>query len=126
MQIIYKMTRINCGIPPADLTDKHLLAEHREIKRIPNTIKSGKANLTDIPTTFCLGPGHVKFFYNKLFYLRKRYIEIYTECIKRGFNVTNFIEAFDKLPTNLCFDYQPTKADKQLIKNRIAEKLFKN
>ena len=30
------MTRINCGIPPEELSDKHLLAEHREIKRIPN------------------------------------------------------------------------------------------
>jgi hypothetical protein len=33
------MTRINTGIPPKELTDKHLLAEHREIKRIPNCIK---------------------------------------------------------------------------------------
>lgn len=26
------MTRINCGIPPAELTREHLIAEHREIK----------------------------------------------------------------------------------------------
>ena len=33
------MTRINAGIPPKKLTNRHLLAEHREIKRIPNVIK---------------------------------------------------------------------------------------
>jgi len=26
------MTRINVGIPPAELTNQHLIAEHREIK----------------------------------------------------------------------------------------------
>ena len=31
------MTRINVGIPPTELTDRHLLAEHREIKRIQNS-----------------------------------------------------------------------------------------
>jgi len=32
------MTRINL-IPVSELTDEHLLAEHRELKRIPNLIK---------------------------------------------------------------------------------------
>jgi hypothetical protein len=31
------MTRINL-IPVEELTDQHLLAEHREIKRIPNAV----------------------------------------------------------------------------------------
>jgi hypothetical protein len=38
------MTRINL-IPVNELTDQHLLAEHREIKRIPNVILSGRYNL---------------------------------------------------------------------------------
>ena len=58
------MTRINVGIPPEELTDKHLLAEHREIKRIPNCIAKGKYNMDGIPDRFKLGKGHVKFFYN--------------------------------------------------------------
>ena len=33
------MTRINVGILPKELSNKHLIAEHREIKRIPNCIK---------------------------------------------------------------------------------------
>ena len=117
------MTRINCGIQPAQLSDAHLIAEHREIKRIPNTIKSGKAKVENIPSSFRLGEGHVKFFYNKLFYLRKRYIQLYKECIRRGFNVTNFIEAFDGLPTDLCYDYEPTENDKAIIQARITERL---
>ena len=57
------MTRINT-IPPQELCDKHLMAEIREITRIPNTIKTGKAIIANIPDTFRLGSGHVKFFYD--------------------------------------------------------------
>ena len=56
------MTRINAGIPPVELTDKHLIAEHREIKRIPNLISKGKYNMNGQPSEFKLGIGHVKFF----------------------------------------------------------------
>lgn len=38
------MTRINI-VPVEKLYDQHLLAEHREIKRIPNVIKQGKYSL---------------------------------------------------------------------------------
>ena len=78
------MTRINCGIPPAELVDKHLIAEHREIKRIPNCIKKGRYNLTGQPDKFTLGTGHVKFFYDKLGYLKRRYESIYKECITQA------------------------------------------
>ena len=46
------MTRINVGIPPADLVNQHLIAEHREIKRIPNCIAKGKYNMDGIPDKF--------------------------------------------------------------------------
>ena len=65
------MTRINIGIPPKQLTNKHLIAEHREIKRIPNVISKGKYNLKSIPPEFTLGKGHVSFFYDKLQYLKE-------------------------------------------------------
>ena len=39
------MTRINAGIPVQSLSGKHLIAEHREIKRIPNCIGKGKYNM---------------------------------------------------------------------------------
>tara|TARA_R110000772_G_scaffold20466_5_gene56842 strand:- start:11478 stop:11843 length:366 start_codon:yes stop_codon:yes gene_type:complete len=121
------MTRINCGIPPAELTDKHLLAEHREIKRIPNMVKSGKAKIENIPNEFTLGKGHVKFFYDKLLYLQNRYEKIYLECVKRGFNITNFNESFI-IPDNLNHlvnDYEPTERDRLIIRERIEERLNK-
>lgn len=119
------MTRINCGIPVEELTNKHLLAEHRELKRIPNCIKKGKYNLKGLPSEFTLGTGHVKFFYNKLFYLKKRYIQLYNESIKRGFNITNYIESFDDLPIELLNDYVPTDKDREIIRQRINERLTK-
>ena len=117
------MTRINAGFPVKKLTDKHLLAEHREIKRIPNTIKSGKAKFENIPQNFTLGAGHVKFFYDKLGYLKERYLEIHRECILRGFNVTNYTECWDGLPEKLMKNWTPSDFDSQLIVNRINERL---
>ena len=117
------MTRINVGIPPADLSGPHLIAEHREIKRIPNSISKGKYNMTNIPEKFKLGEGHVKFFYNKLKYLKKRYVMIYEECLKRGYKVQCYIDAWNDIPSNLMGDYTPTKEDIKIIKERLNKKL---
>lgn len=116
------MTRINAGIPPKQLSRQHLIAEHREIVRIPNTIKSGKAVVKDIPEKFTLGKGHVKFFYDKLKYLHHRYEALYNECTARGYNMTYFGDAFSGLPPDLYNDYRPTKAAIDLIKERIKER----
>ena len=115
------MTRINVGIPPAELINQHLIAEHREIKRIPNCIAKGKYNMDGQPNKFKLGVGHVKFFYNKLLYLKNRYISLYDECIYRGFNVQNYINAWDNIPKELMGDYIPTENDRKLIQQRIIE-----
>ena len=117
------MTRINVGIPPADLVNQHLIAEHREIKRIPNCIAKGKYNMDGIPDKFKLGTGHVKFFYNKLLYLKNRYTSLYNECIKRGFNVQNYIGAWNNVPEKLMNDYKPTYVDRLIVQQRINEKL---
>lgn len=117
------MTRINCGIPPAELVDKHLIAEHREIKRIPNCIRKGRYNLNGQPDKFTLGTGHVKFFYDKLFYLKRRYESIYQECLNRGFNVTYFGDCWQDIPKHLMNDYNPTENDKLIIRQRIKERL---
>ena len=119
------MTRINVGIDPTELTGKHLLAEHREIKRVPNVIKSGRYNMKGQPSKFTLGTGHVKFFYDKLGYLKKRYIAIHKECLKRGYNVTDFSEAFDGIPKSMMKDYTETKYDRKILQERIAERLAK-
>jgi hypothetical protein len=119
------MTRINVGIMPSELNTKMLIAEHREIKRIPNCIKKGRYNLKGQPSKFTLGTGHVKFFYDKLEYLHLRYLELYDECIKRGFNVTNYEECFKDLPDELYNFYNEQPEDRKILQQRINEKLNK-
>jgi deoxyribonuclease (pyrimidine dimer) len=116
------MTRINVSVPPKELSTKHLIAEHRELKRIPNTIRSGKAVIKDIPPKFTLGKGHVKFFYDKLLFLKNRYEELYAECISRGFKVTYYGNAWDDIPDRLMNDYVPSPQDDLLIRERIKER----
>jgi deoxyribonuclease (pyrimidine dimer) len=116
------MTRINAGIPPKQLTRQHLIAEHREIVRIPNTIKSGKARVENIPEKFTLGTGHVKFFYNKLRFLRDRYEALYKECVFRGYYMTYFGDAFNDLPDHLFNDYRPTPEAIAIVQQRIKER----
>lgn len=118
------MTRINIGIKPADLCKKHLLAEHREIIRIPNQIKSGrlKSNVA-IPESFRLGQGHVRFFINKQLYLKNRYLQLYEDCLRRNCNVQDYSSCWDGIPENLMNDYEPTDQDIILIKSRIEERL---
>lgn len=81
------MTRINANIPPANLIDQHLLAEYREMVRIPSAVKkylkSGK-KMPKIPEKFKLGPGHVVYFYDKLKFLHNRYIAIKKELDNRN------------------------------------------
>lgn len=117
------MTRINVGYPVAKLTGKHLIAEHREIKRIPNTIRTGRAVIKDIPPVFTLGKGHVRFFYNKLGYLLERYQEIHAECLARGYNVQDYTSAWQGIPEHLMGSYKATDQDKKLIVDRINSKL---
>ena len=80
------MTRINIGVRPIELENKHLMAEHRELKRIPNVVRKGRYNLKNVPPQFTLGKGHVSFFYDKLGYLKKQerkrlYIHIETNVL---------------------------------------------
>lgn len=92
------MTRINSSIKVRLLTDEHLLAEHREIKRLPYSYKkrleSGKG-FKDIPDKFTLGTGHVMFFVKYGYYTLNRYNEIREECIARGFNVEDYSSNWD-------------------------------
>jgi deoxyribonuclease (pyrimidine dimer) len=118
------MTRINVGIAPAELPNKLLIAEHREITRIPNAIKTGRAKIKDIPQEFTLGAGHVKFFYTRLLFLKKRYSELYRECKAREFQVTDKSDSFLNLPEELTIDYEPTDKDRQLLIERIQSKGF--
>jgi len=116
------MTRINLGIDPKILSDRHLLAEHREIKRIPNTLH--KSNLNNLPREFNMGQGHVRFFYDKGLYTFNRYQSILQECRRRGFDVEDYSKNWKvyKSNTELYKDYKPTESDLLKIQQRLIEK----
>lgn len=121
------MTRINCAIQPSELSNKHLIAELREIKRIPNHIFTHKDNLNlkGIPIHFKLDTGHVKFFYNKIGYLYKRYQTLYDEAKNRNFNVTDYSESFIRAINarpDLNNDYIETLRDREILLERLRER----
>tara|TARA_B100000809_G_scaffold263208_1_gene315895 strand:+ start:48 stop:479 length:432 start_codon:yes stop_codon:yes gene_type:complete len=117
------MTRINVNIRVKELCREHLLAEHREIKRTPNKVGKGKFSLDGMPTEFCLGTGHEKFFYNKLGYLKTRYEKLYAECILQGYDVEYYGAAWDDVPKSLMGNYEPTLRDRGLLVERINERI---
>ena len=102
------MTRINL-VPPAELCDQHLLAEHRELTRIPNAVAKGKFSLKGQPSDYKLGEGHVRFFFNKLMFLKKRFDILHEECLARGFQVQFFWSSDLPEQADLWLDYLPTE-----------------
>ena len=79
------MTRINC-IPVSKLIDQHLRAEYREMLRLPNALKKSKSTGKPlaVPMFYKMSAGHMKFFYDKGEYLRKRHDELKKEMNRRG------------------------------------------
>ena len=127
------MTRINANIPVETLTDKHLLAEHREIKRVcfrlQSRLKSNKFD--DIPSVFHTVNKQGEIVFKELFWLDKgkftlnRYNKIHQECLKRGFNVSNFSKnwkIYEKKP-DFFNDYIPSNEQNQMILDRIRQRL---
>lgn len=97
------MTRINV-VAVQDLSDKHLLAEYKELPRIFTAVLKHQANNKkpldfNIPAKYKLGTGHVTFFYDKCLWLRKRYAQIYAELSVRGFNLNS------DLINSICKDF---------------------
>jgi deoxyribonuclease (pyrimidine dimer) len=118
------MTRINAAIKPAELSKSMLFAEYREIKRIPNKVKSNKYNFNNsIPKIFTLNTGHETFFRDKLKYLSNRSNELYKECLKREINVQDYSECYHNLPPHLFNDWVETDNARELLKERINTRL---
>lgn len=119
------MTRINSAIKVCLLTDEHLLAEHREIKRLPFVYKKrleAKKHFSDVPIEFTLGKGHVLFFINKSTFTLNRYIEIYDECLKRGFEVEDYRSNWIVYKEHN--DYIVTKKEYTILVDRIEDRLL--
>lgn len=118
------VTRINVGIKPMELPRKLLIAELREIIRVPNHIKSGRYLMKGQPDEFKLGTGHVKFFYDKLGYLLERYTALREEALDRGYNVQDFTDCWDGLPEDMMGSYEEREIDRQILIERINERGF--
>lgn len=127
------MTRINV-VPPSELCDQHLIAEWRELTRIPNGIAFGKfvIDLTVIPKQYTVrtsdnpvgGRGHMKFFFDKLEYLYTRYEALRAELNQRGMpQKSMWPVGFDFKALGLWNDYDPPSEALALNRKRIAEML---
>jgi deoxyribonuclease (pyrimidine dimer) len=119
-----KMTRVNI-VPVYELTDQHLIAEYREIPMVPQALRrtlrsKNGLDRKKIKPVYTLNKGHVTFFYDKLKYLEKRYVEIFFEMKKRGFNPDPHRDNKLKgLPVNLYNDFEPTDIEKEINRERI-------
>lgn len=125
------MTRINT-VPPNLLTNKHLMAEYRELPRIFTAVrklvdKGLKPSDLDIPKSYRLGAGHVTFFYDKLWWLTCRFSDIFNELKRRGFKVDakkfkDVQKSAWKIPVKWQGDYEPTPEDYYLNMARLARR----
>lgn len=114
------MVRINL-INPKRLTDQHLVAEYNEILMLLGYVKKYPLK-EDVPQEYCLGRGHIKFFKDKLLYLKKRHESIKKEMKKRGFQTQKKI-VLKMFKNSLKKDWKPRKKDFLIIKRRLEEKI---
>lgn len=117
------MTRINSAIPVRCLTDEHLLAEHREIKRLPYCLNKWNRKRR-VPEKFTLGRGHVIFFFDKMKFIYESYLEVRDECIRRGFDVEDYSRNWSEfIISEYWNDYEPGCEEKVLLTERITQKI---
>ncbi len=114
------MVRINL-IEPWRLADQHLVAEYDEILMLLGHCRKYPKS-RKIPSSYCLGPGHICFFKDKLLYLKKRHEELKREMIRRGFKPTKDVNLRD-FHRSLLNDWKPGESDFKIIRKRLIERL---
>jgi len=114
------MVRINL-LPPEKLTDQHLIAEYNEILMLFGYVKKHPETY-NIHHEYCLGKGHIRFFKDKLKYLKNRHELLKKEMKARGFKRQITIKLSD-YPKELRNDWKPRPKDFKIIKARIREKI---
>ncbi|HOI18358.1 MAG TPA: pyrimidine dimer DNA glycosylase/endonuclease V [Candidatus Woesearchaeota archaeon] len=114
------MVRVNL-ISPNKLSDQHLIAEYDEILMLLGYVKRFPAPI-GIPKKYTLGKGHMKFFKDKLLYLKKRHESIKSEMKKRDFKTNITIDLLD-FPKELVNDWAPDNDAIKKIKERLVFKL---
>lgn len=116
------MVRVNL-INPLRLADQHLIAEYNEILMLLGYVKKYPKN-ESIPLSYVLGKGHIKFFKNKLIYLKERHELIKKEMKKRNFKTNKTID-LSKFSPDLLNNWKPNNEDIKLIIKRLKEKINK-
>ncbi len=124
------MTRINV-VPVEELTRQHLIAEYRELPRLFNLVVKAQARglkpeSKTIPEAYCLGKGHCLFFYNKVWWLYRRFFQLVEEMKRRGYEPTYLVPATygtDDIHYEWLGDYEPTPEALALNRERINERL---
>jgi len=121
------MTRINV-VPVQELSRLHLIAEYKEIMRLPGNLKTSlnrkkPFDMAEIPSQYTLGKGHVKFFYNKMLYLKNRFELLIAEMKARGYK-PNYVDSqiFMNCPIQFLNDYVPDAQAIELNRMRIKER----
>jgi deoxyribonuclease (pyrimidine dimer) len=112
------MTRINC-IPVELLPGKALVAEYREMLRLRHV-----TNRRDIPSSYRMGTGHVKFFYDKGGYLINRHRQLRNEMTTRGYS-TNYELDLSSWPDSAMNNWKPTVDAKLANVARIINRTAK-
>lgn len=127
------MTRINV-VPVSELHQKHLGAEYREIIRVFALVRNMQKKYKTIsefiraekvPMQYVLGTGHVKFFYNKLGYILKRYHQLTNEMVRRGYSPNPVPDSslVDEVDEKWFGEYTPTTIALEINCKRIQDRL---
>lgn len=128
------MTRINC-VPVEELTLRHLVAEYRELPRVFALARQAWARGESPddarnPEAYTLGAGHVRFFYTRLGWCRKRHRQLIDEMLRRGYHPTFLAapavsaEFGPAVRPEWWRDWEPTPAALSLNRARICARLL--
>lgn len=115
------MTRVNV-VPVEFLLDEWLIAEYRELKRIPSKVVKGLYVPSKLPSSYRMGSGHEKFFIDKLRFLKRRHDSIRREMkirYGREYDITVEVEG---LPADLLNDWSPSRDDIAVNVGRLRER----
>lgn len=117
------MTRINGNLHPKYLIDQHLVAEYREIVRVPNHVyKHGIKS--PIPELFTLGTGHVTFFFDKIEFLHNRFNSIVAEMKDRDITVNMSDDSFKRLKKTSYYNSCQIHYSVPIVVERIRERVM--
>ena len=122
------MTRINL-IPPEELHYKHLVAEYREITRVPTLARNAQRRMhkLSIPKVYVMGAGHVLHFYDKLGFIADRYESLCDEMRRRGYKCNQIPreDLLKDIDSRFVRAYNPTPEAVELNRQRIALRMPK-